>query len=356
MSVYKDLTREQIQFIIKNHYTLKYQQIADELHISKAKVVAQTQKLQVKGILGKKPRRINWTEQQEKLLIKLVNSSNETEISIKELSNELGKTQNEILAKIRQLHKLSKINLDMKCVVRDNEVQYCTTSKNTINSINESDILFLAKTNGIKYISYKLQLNVYDLTLFFHTISNEKSVKLSWAIRQFLQSFTKEEDIFIFNNFKFYDKHFFSKEMPNKNWKHICNRAKLFGLKSHYKFNFNNKKTDIEMLVAKLLKDNNIEFFEQKKIKYNEKNYYIVDFLIKGTKIIVEANGDYWHGNPKLYSELNNLQKKWKINEDIRLKTLTELGYTIFVLWEYDLKNDSNSCIKIINDIKAMLP
>lgn len=356
MSSYKDLTREQIQFIIKNHYTLKYQQIADELKISKTKVVAQTQKLQAKGILGKKPRRINWTKQQEELLMKFVNSSNDTEISIKELSNELGKTQNEILAKIRQLKKISKINLDKKCVVRDNEVQYCTTSKNTINETNKQNILLLAKSNGIKYISYKLQLNVYDLTLFLHKIFDEKSAKLSWAIRQFLKSFTKEEDIFIFNNFNFYDKYFFSNKMQNKNWKHICTRAKLFGLKSHYKFNFNNKKTGTEMLVAKLLKDNNIEFFEQKKIKYNEKSYYIVDFLIKDTKIIVEANGDYWHGNPKLYSKLNNLQKKWKINEEIRLKTLTELGYTIFILWEYDLKNNNNSCIKIINDIKAMLP
>lgn len=105
-----------------------------------------------------------------------------------------------------------------------------------------------------------------------------------------------------------------------------------------------------------MLKNNGIEFFEQKKIKYNERNYYVVDFLIKNTKIIVEANGDYWHGNPKLYPELNNLQKKWKATEEIRSKKLTELGYTIFVLWEHDLKNNSNSCIKTINDIKAMLP
>lgn len=254
MSSYKDLTREQIQFIIKNHYTLKYQQIADELKISKTKVVAQTQKLQAKGILGKKPRRINWTKQQEELLMKFVNSSNDIEISIKELSNELGKTQNEILAKIRQLKKISKINLDKKCVVRDNEVQYCTTSKNTINSINESDILLLAKTNGIKYISYKLQLNVYDLTLFLHTVFNKKSVKLSLAIRQFLQSFTKEEDTFIFNNFDSHDKHFFAKELPNKNWKHICKRAKLFGLKSHYKFNFNEKKNRHRNTCSKVVK------------------------------------------------------------------------------------------------------
>lgn len=356
MSSYNDLTREQIQFIIKTHYTLKYQQIADELKISKAKVVAQTQKLQKKGILGKKPRRINWTKQQEEMLIKSINGSLETVISIKQLSDMLGKTQEEILSKIKHLKKLSTINLNNKCVVYDNEIKYCTNSSNKISQQNKSEILLLAKTKSIKYVSCELQINVYDLTLFLHDVCDNNCEKLSWSIRQYLQTFTKDEDIFIYKNFNLFDKHFFAKEMPNKNWKTICTRAKLFGFKSHFKFNFNDKSTETEIIVANLLKEYNIEFFEQRKIKYNSKNFYVVDFLIKDTKIIIEANGDYWHGNPKIYPTLNNLQKKWKLEEQKREQNLLSLGYTIFVLWEYDLKNNINSCKKIINDIKAMLP
>lgn len=50
---YKDLSDSEIKFIIENHYSLKYDEIANALKISKAKVVAQTQKLQERGILGK---------------------------------------------------------------------------------------------------------------------------------------------------------------------------------------------------------------------------------------------------------------------------------------------------------------
>ena len=59
---YNQLTKEQIKFIIENHTVLKYREIAEELGISKSKVVAQTQYLQEQGVLGKKPRRINWAQ------------------------------------------------------------------------------------------------------------------------------------------------------------------------------------------------------------------------------------------------------------------------------------------------------
>jgi G:T-mismatch repair DNA endonuclease (very short patch repair protein) len=68
-----------------------------------------------------------------------------------------------------------------------------------------------------------------------------------------------------------------------------------------------------------------------------------VDLLVEG-RVIVECFGDYWHCNPELY-EPNYFNKslrctaeaKWR-RDSARINHLIELGYTVFVAWERDLR------------------
>lgn len=71
----------------------------------------------------------------------------------------------------------------------------------------------------------------------------------------------------------------------------------------------------------------------------------VVDMIYKNK--IIEFNGDYWHGNPELFSadQVLSFPGHNMMVEDIwkrdlkRTLYLENLGYEVFVLWQYDWKN-----------------
>lgn len=68
----------------------------------------------------------------------------------------------------------------------------------------------------------------------------------------------------------------------------------------------------------------------------------IYDFYIPSKNLLVEVQGDYWHGSPKEYNpeDLNGVQKK-NMRNDIYKKSLAlTAGYFIEAVWESDLKNN----------------
>jgi len=71
---------------------------------------------------------------------------------------------------------------------------------------------------------------------------------------------------------------------------------------------------------------------------------YVVDYLNESKKEIIEINGDYWHCNPLKYAPDYYNKKlgmtasdKWKYDEE-RKQYLENLGYSVTILWESDLK------------------
>lgn len=56
-------------------------------------------------------------------------------------------------------------------------------------------------------------------------------------------------------------------------------------------------------------------------------------------KIIVEADGDYFHGNPLFYTEdkLNETQKKQMERDRLRNQQLNEKGYKVLRIWENEI-------------------
>ena len=91
------------------------------------------------------------------------------------------------------------------------------------------------------------------------------------------------------------------------------------------------------------------------KYKNNELLYekFFVDFLLEdGT--IIEAFGDYWHYNPKVFSNPNSNQVKQLKKDKARLAYLRKCGHRVIVLWEKDLKENENLVYEVLNEHKTI--
>lgn len=105
----------------------------------------------------------------------------------------------------------------------------------------------------------------------------------------------------------------------------------------------------INKIVFDILLEENMHFDIEFKIKKDKPgSYYSYDILLNNNKII-EVNGDYWHGNPVLYRPTDILLKgssaemfvfeKWHQDYN-KIKFAESNGYSVMVIWEYDLKNN----------------
>lgn len=94
--------------------------------------------------------------------------------------------------------------------------------------------------------------------------------------------------------------------------------------------------TDIERLLATMLEQTNIPYHTQFFITH-EKNTYAYDFKLKGLPILIEVDGDYWHGGPakdKHVPFINEIKQK-----DALKNTIAEQhGYTLLRFWGSDVR------------------
>ena len=114
----------------------------------------------------------------------------------------------------------------------------------------------------------------------------------------------------------------------------------------------NQTDTWIEREIQSFLQDADIDFIKQFEI-----DRMTVDFLIPSKNLVVEANGDFWHANPAIYGKDKPLHKIHPrvIEKDKRkLRQLSDKGYSVYVVWENDLKeNASQTLNELLDYIKA---
>ncbi len=92
---------------------------------------------------------------------------------------------------------------------------------------------------------------------------------------------------------------------------------------------------------------------------YVNGTYFRVDCLFPNEKFIVEYQGDWWHGNPKMYkpddligADYKTLAKdKWRADAE-RKATLESAGYHVFMVWQSEWKSES---VKILESIRMEL-
>lgn len=78
-------------------------------------------------------------------------------------------------------------------------------------------------------------------------------------------------------------------------------------------------------------------------------NTYVV-YDIKHKNCIIEFNGNYWHANPSIYADTAIIRGMSAIDirqrDMLKLKTASDLGYSVFTVWEDEFINDKNETIK----------
>ncbi len=101
------------------------------------------------------------------------------------------------------------------------------------------------------------------------------------------------------------------------------------------------KETDIEKLFEKILEELTIPYLKKFRIYDKLKvNFWFreYDFLILDSKILVEVDGDYWHGNQAKFEQLSEFQEKVQNDDIIKQKFAEKNGYQVVRFWGSDIK------------------
>lgn len=127
------------------------------------------------------------------------------------------------------------------------------------------------------------------------------------------------------------------KKSATERWNNASEKEKELKRK-HCAFigaNCKKRKTSIELKVEIFLKELQLEY-----ISGYQKDTWVFDFYLPKYNLVIECQGDYWHGNPSKYNSLNlNHIQKRNIDRDIRkIKYLKSCGIFYLFIWEYDIK------------------
>lgn len=100
------------------------------------------------------------------------------------------------------------------------------------------------------------------------------------------------------------------------------------------------KDTKIELKLQGFLDQLGIKYETHRNMVELDKSYQC-DIFLPEQNVVIEADGDYFHGNLETYDNWNNLsqkQKVQKIKDYLRTNELLYRGFTVLRLWEKEIK------------------
>ena len=121
------------------------------------------------------------------------------------------------------------------------------------------------------------------------------------------------------------------------NWNYLTDEQKSERIK---KLNSGGS-SKLEKRVGKILVEMGVNFETQFALKGK-----VYDYYIKGTIILIEVNGDFWHANPRKYKATDIIpfpnkeviaESLWKKDEK-KLNIALKSGYKVLPLWEMDIR------------------
>jgi very-short-patch-repair endonuclease len=124
------------------------------------------------------------------------------------------------------------------------------------------------------------------------------------------------------------------KQKSENNEQYIKNRQKAGKISTQCQSKY--KMNKIEKLVQDELKKLNIKF-EYSVILGN----YQFDFGNKEKRILIEVQGDYWHGNKKLYQYLNHVQACNVQRDKLKEQFAIDNKFKLITIWEQDILNNN---------------
>lgn len=98
----------------------------------------------------------------------------------------------------------------------------------------------------------------------------------------------------------------------------------------------NSKGTSLEQKLETILKDLGVNY--KKQVILGSEFNFKADFVIG--KVVLEAHGDYWHGNPILFPIPNEMQKLSIEKDQLKKRYFEELGYKVYEIWELDVNTN----------------
>lgn len=172
-------------------------------------------------------------------------------------------------------------------------------------------------------------------------ITEEQEIRRKKSYSNYLKNRTKQQKDKISKALSYAQKKIY-KNNPDK---YISNR-KIAGKKSIWsqgRF----KKNKIEIKVEQELKNLGLSKFEYSVIFGG----YQFDFGFKQHKILLEVQGDYWHGNPNIYKELNSVQVHKKQKDILKAEIANKHGFKLFYIWEQEINNGNFSILHKIKEV-----
>lgn len=104
----------------------------------------------------------------------------------------------------------------------------------------------------------------------------------------------------------------------------------------------------LEFTFADVLAGLNIEFVHQYHL-----DGFDYDFYIPAKNLLIEVDGDYWHGHPDKFPELNAMQRKNQGLDRLKMKHASDRNYQLLRFWETDIVHDRFACVRKLMEIFA---
>ncbi len=105
------------------------------------------------------------------------------------------------------------------------------------------------------------------------------------------------------------------------------------------------KETSVERMGYALLTECGVVFERQAQLEK-----FCVDAFIPALKIVVQFDGDYWHGHSS-FEPLNKIQRRNRQRDGAMDAYLLKCGYTIFRVWGSDLKQNRENVKGLLHSL-----
>ena len=124
------------------------------------------------------------------------------------------------------------------------------------------------------------------------------------------------------------------------------NKGKKLSIETINKIISHRPMNKLEELVSNILKSNNISFIHQ---FYINNGNICKSFDFKIGNILLEIDGDYYHGGPGCKKHFFKLEEV-KENDLVKNDLAKERGYQIIRIWESKIKENNNIIIQKLNE------
>lgn len=105
--------------------------------------------------------------------------------------------------------------------------------------------------------------------------------------------------------------------------------------------------TKPEIVGYQMLDSLNIVYHRQHLIAHK----FCVDAFVPSLNLIIQFDGDYWHGNPRKFPNLDTRQLKRKRLDTSQDAYMKKCGYTVLRVWESDLMKRPDTIIAQFREI-----